>query len=79
GPVYPKKDMSWIQWSLRMTGHIPYFEGKDGKSTFDTSKLIQISDSAAASGIQRSDLLFDLAGLPTAGFQSAGGPWLRPK
>ena len=79
GPVHAGDDMSWIKWTVRVTGHIPNFDGTNGKPTYDTSKLIQIPDTASRIGIQRTDLLFDVARMPLANFTSAGGPWVRPK
>jgi hypothetical protein len=79
GPTYKDSDMSWIRWSVRVAGNLPGVNGVNGKSAFDVTKLVQIADGGSRVGIERKDLLFDIAGLPTAGFISAGGPWVRPK
>jgi hypothetical protein len=76
GKVYPNDDMSWLKWTVRVTGHIA---NSETKPTYDATKLIQIPDSAAKVGIFRRDLLFDVARLPLTNFAPAGGPWFRPK
>jgi hypothetical protein len=79
GPIHRDTDMSWIRWSARIAGTLPGAEAANGKSTFDASKLVVFADEGSRVGIDRKDLLFDVAGLPTNGFVSAGGPWMRPK
>jgi hypothetical protein len=79
GPIYAGDDMSWIKWTVRVTGHIPNSDGTNGRPTYDYSKLVIIPDGASRTGIQRSDLLFDIARLPMENFKSAGGPWSEPK
>ena len=79
GPVLKGQDMSWLRWSVRVTGDLPGGDAADAKKTFDPTKLIQINDAGSKVGIERKDLLFDIAGMPKTGFVSAGGPWWRPK
>lgn len=79
GKVTPNTDISWMKWSLRVTGHAPTFNGAGQKGTYDIAKLIRADDSAAKVGISKRDLLFDVTGMPLGNFESAGGSWVRPK
>jgi hypothetical protein len=76
GKVLPDSDMSWIKWTLRISGHIP---GSETQPAYDASKLVVIPDGKAKVGISRRDLLFDVARMPLTNFEPAGGPWQRPK
>jgi hypothetical protein len=76
GKVFPDTDMSWIKWTVRITGHIA---GSDTQPTYDATKLVVIPDEKAKVGISRRDLLFDVARMPLTKFAPAGGPWYRPK
>lgn len=79
GKVDLNSDISWMKWSLRVTGHAPTFDGAGPKGTYDIAKLIRTDDSAAKVGISKRDLLFDVTGMPLGNFEPAGGPWVRPK
>lgn len=76
GPIYPA-GMDWLTWSVRFTGHIAAQAGE-----FDESRLLRIPDALAATGIDRSNLLFDVWRLPeTFGSDpsfDAVGNWLTP-
>src|SRR5262249_23548428 len=65
GPVPPGGDISWMRWAVRLSGHVPYYKGL---SKYDPAKFIEINDSAAAKGIPRDDLLFDITGPPMVQF-----------
>lgn len=71
GPLWT--DMSWVKWTLRVTGHF----GEPDGTKYDESKLIIVP---TGRNFNVSDMLFDIRNLPTQNFDLVGsGPWYRPK
>lgn len=72
GPV--GYDISFARWSVRVTGNIS--NSDPASPAYHAERLLSIPPGC---GLPTDDLLFDISRLPTAGFVSAGGPWVRPK